>query len=59
MALDPQKQALRKTPLDRVIDVVSGIIGPTLGLLGAAGIVRGLLALCVFLLQPGAVCRGG
>ena len=43
------EQVQKKGPLDAVIDVISGIIAPTLGLLGAAGIVRGLLALCVFL----------
>lgn len=38
----------KKKPLDAVIDVVSGTIQPTLALLGAAGIIKGLLALAVF-----------
>ncbi len=35
----------KKSPLNTFIDVVSGILSPTLGVLGAAGIVKGLLAM--------------
>lgn len=32
----------------RIIDLVSGILAPTLGVMAAAGIIKGLLSLCTF-----------
>ncbi len=34
--------------LNKLIDIISGVLQPTLGVLGATGIIKGLLALCVF-----------
>lgn len=38
----------KKKPLDILIDTISGTLSPTLGVLGAAGIIKGLLALASF-----------
>lgn len=38
-----------KNPIDILIDLISNIIQPTLGMLSAAGMIKGLLALFVFL----------
>ena len=38
----------KKSPLNIFIDTISGVVSPTLALLGATGIIKGLLALCSF-----------
>lgn len=39
----------KQKPLDILIDTISGVLQPSLGLLGATGIIKGLLALLVFI----------
>ncbi len=46
---DDDEDTKAKGPLDVVIDLISGIFSPILGAFSAAGIVKGLLALAVYL----------
>ena len=45
---DVEESRERKTPLNIMIDVISGILAPTISLLCAAGIIKGIMACCTF-----------
>lgn len=47
--VDDDEGAEKKGVMGTLIDLISGIIQPTLGVLSAAGLIKGLLALAVFL----------